>query len=138
MSASASRVWTISGSPVVRDAAGAWVEDADNPNWSSYHRTVRCTFPEVLRPRVVLLVPHHCPVHINQLNPEERASYAGICLTTVRATEAEGLAALEVGQNYVATDFADLMHFAPSGGAKLARQVAAKVRERAQALGYLP
>jgi hypothetical protein len=45
---------------------------------------------------------------------------------------------VEVGADFAKEDYADLLHLTPSGGAKLAVQVAASIRERARALGYVP
>jgi hypothetical protein len=48
------------------------------------------------------------------------------------------MAVLEEGADFTAADYADLVHFSPAGGNKLAVEVAARVRERARALGYIP
>jgi hypothetical protein len=123
---------------VARDGTGDWAEEPGSPWWALYHRTLRGSFPDVLRGHVIVLVPRISPYHLGRLSPEDRLSYAGVCRATVRATESEGLAALEVGATFSEKDYADLLHFAPSGGDKLAVQVAAQVRRRAWALGLLP
>ena len=128
----------VATAPLVRDSQGKWSQDTSGGNWLTYRRTLHLLFPEAMREHVVLLVPHHSLYHVKQLNPEERQAYEQLCTVTVRATQAEGFATLEVGQNYGENDYSDLCHYSPSGGAKLAHQVAAKVRERAQALGYRP
>jgi hypothetical protein len=128
----------LAATPLVRDSQGEWREDSAHGNWSVYRRTLHLLFPEAIREHVVLVVPQHSRYHVNQLSPEEQEAYAALCTATARVTEAEHFAALSVGSNFQINDYADLCHYSSSGGVKLARQVAAKVRERAQALGYLP
>jgi len=43
---------------------------------------------------------------------------------------------LEAGETYTADDYADASHLAESGGAKLAAELAPKVRGLARRLGY--
>lgn len=128
----------IAAVPLVRDSQGAWTEDASRGSWAIYRRTLHLLFPEAMREHVLLVAPQHCRRHVNQLNPEERQRYDVLGAATARISQAEGFAALAVGSNFQESDYADLCHFSPSGGAKLAVQVAAKIRERARALGFLP
>jgi hypothetical protein len=52
------------------------------------------------------------------------------------ALESLEFTALHVGTEYLPEDYADWSHLTASGGAKLAEQVAPKVREMARRLGY--
>jgi hypothetical protein len=124
--------------PVVGDDAEGWSEDPGFPFWATYHQALRCSFPDAMRERTVIVFLDCSLHHRNQLSPEEQRLYARLREASIRATEAEGLAVLAVGDELAEEDYADFLHLAPSGGDKMAVQVAAKVRERARALGYFP
>jgi hypothetical protein len=122
-----------------RDETSARLDDPQSPRWITYRRLLRALFPAPLRDRLVVLVSSHSRYHREQLPSAEQAEYSQVCRGTVRATEAEGVAALaEEYEGLAEEDYADLQHLSPSGGAKVAVRVAAKVRERARALGYIP
>jgi hypothetical protein len=127
---------SIANLAVMPDGAD-WVDDPTSSKWVAYHRLLANSFPEAMKNRLVLLVPRHATYDLNQLTAEEQAQYARICRATVRATEAEGIAALEIGEGFTVEDYADLLHFSPRGGDKMAVLVAAKLRERARALGFI-
>jgi len=123
--------------PVVPDG-GDWAGDPRSAAWVQYHRTLANSFPEAMKNRLLLLVPSYAVYDLNQLTAQEQQQCTRICRATVRATESEGIAALEIGDGFEVEDYADLLHFSPRGGDKMAVLVAAKVRERARALGFIP
>jgi hypothetical protein len=107
-------------------------------DWPDYRELLHGLFPGPLRPRVLLVLPRVSVYHLAQLRPKDRRTYTWVCAASVRATEAAGVAALEVGEGFAQEDYADFLHLSPSGGDKLAVRVATKVRQRARALGFIP
>jgi hypothetical protein len=124
--------------PVPEEADEANAEAIRGPSWDEFRAALRSSVPGAMRERIVLLVLRQGRFHLNQLSRADLLKYERICRATVRVTEAEGVAALEVGEEFAEADYADFLHFSPSGGDKLAVVVAAKVRQRARALGYVP
>jgi hypothetical protein len=129
---------SISGLALAEAGAGEGADDSAAP-WTTFHHiNLRASFPDPIRSRLVLLLPWHSRFHLNLLTPDEQVKYGRICRATVRITESEGIAALEIGAGFTIEDYADMLHFSPRGGDKMAVLVAAKVRERARALGFIP
>jgi hypothetical protein len=99
---------------------------------------LRACFPEGCRPRTLVLVPHENPYYLGLLAPAEQALSRRLVRDQVRAAEAAGFAALEVGRDYTVDDHYDGGgHYTEPGGARLAAEVAPKLRDMARRLGYL-
>jgi hypothetical protein len=123
---------------VRRDDGGAWAEDPADHRWALLRLALLHSFPPALREHLVIVVASHSRYHRKQLPPDLRLLYEAVGEVTVRIARSQGLAAFKEGEGFAEDDYADLMHLTASGGARLARQVAAQVRERARALGYVP
>jgi hypothetical protein len=105
---------------------------------SEMARQLRACFPEPCRPRTLVLVPHESPYRLRLLSPEEQATCRQLVVDQARTAECVGFAALAVGRDYTDGDYYDSGgHYSEQGGARLAGDVAAKVREMARRLGYL-
>jgi hypothetical protein len=99
---------------------------------------LRACFPEACRPRTLVLVPHENPYYLGQLAPAEQAASRQLVRDQVRAAEAVGFAALEVGRDFTVDDHYDGGgHLSEQGGHRLAAAVAPKLRDMARRLGYL-
>jgi hypothetical protein len=99
-------------------------------------RRTRDDFPAALRSRSVLCVLHVSPYYRARLTPAEQAQYNAALAAAGPAYEQAGFAAVEVGRTYCADDFVDHVHLTEEGGAKMAAEVAPRVRALAGALGY--
>jgi hypothetical protein len=121
----------------VRNASGQWVEDAVSAQWAALDRAAVTCFPAPLRDHALVLVMSFSPYYLHQLTPDERACYDAVNRCTVRHLANLNFASLAFGADCAAADYADHVHLAASGGAKLAEAVAAQVRVMAHRLGYV-
>jgi hypothetical protein len=92
--------------------------------------------PAPFRRRTLVVFNHLNPKYIRQLSPDIQARHAADYPESVRAVEQAGFAALELGREYTPRDYTDSCHFSWEGAAKMAADVAPKVREMARGLGY--
>ena len=101
-------------------------------------RQLRACFPEARRPRALVLIPHENPHYLGRLSPAEQALSRRLVLDQVRTVEVAGFAALAVGRDFTVDDCSDGGgHYTEQGGARLAAEVAPKLRDMARRLGYL-
>ncbi len=120
----------------VRDRRGRWVADEASGFWDGWERAVRVCFPGPARKRTLLLVESYSTYYLDQLTPGERACHDAGARLAVRRLRRLGFAAAEIEKGYSAADYADVVHLAESGGAKLAAQVAPEIERLARRLGY--
>ena len=99
-------------------------------------RSYKLCFPEPTRRRTLVLFSHLSPYYINRLPPDVQARHAADFVESVRALEQAGFAALELGRGYTELDYNDHCHFSSEGAAKMAADVAPRVRQLARDLGY--
>jgi lysophospholipase L1-like esterase len=100
-------------------------------------QTFRICVPEALRGRTLVVVPHLSPHFTRRLAPEIQRRHEADFAETVRALGQAGFAALEVGADYSEQNYFDHCHFSAEGGARLAADVAPRVRRLAEESGYL-
>jgi hypothetical protein len=124
------RGWCTNGAALVSGL------DAD-PSGSPLVKNAKLCFPEPCRKRTIILAIHDSPYYVDQLERTERATYRQLFGVAVRLLERAGFTALEIGKDYSTDDFYDRCHLSEQGGARLAEDVAAKVRELAERLGYI-
>jgi hypothetical protein len=117
--------------------SGRWKENRTSGDWRTFDRWVVTAFPPEVRPRTLLLVTWFSPYLLGRLSAEEQVCYARVSGLTRRHLERAGFPTLEVGRGYTPADYADWHHLAAPGGARLAAQVAPRVRALARQLGYL-
>jgi hypothetical protein len=114
----------------------AWIEANPEGAWAEFQRRAANSFPPAVRPRTLLLVTGLNPSYLGRLSVPERARFARTSRESAVRLEQLGFAALEVGKDCPASDYADSCHLLESGGAKLAAAVAPRVRQLARRLGY--
>jgi hypothetical protein len=101
-------------------------------------RQLRACFPGPCRPRTLILVAHENPYYLSRLPPADQEAVNRLVGDQVRAAEGAGFAALGVGRDFTVEDCYDGGgHYTEQGGARLAGEVAPKVRDMARRLGYL-
>jgi hypothetical protein len=101
-------------------------------------RQLRACFPGPCRPRTLILVAHENPYYLSRLPPADQEAVNRLVGDQVRAAEGAGFAALAVGRDFTVEDCYDGGgHYTEQGGARLAGEVAPKVRDMARRLGYL-
>ncbi|HTL68185.1 MAG TPA: hypothetical protein VL200_11025 [Lacunisphaera sp.] len=86
-------------------------------------------FPQLLRPRMLLLLSQSSPYYRDRLTPEERARDTFVFRTYEQVWRRHGIHAVIAGSDFTADDFADRIHLAPAGGQKLAELVARELRQ---------
>lgn len=119
----------------LKDERGCWVKNP--PVSQTYERALRTCFAASMRPRTVMVVLRQSSYLSQQLSREDQEFLGEVCRLTVRMCEEAGMTALEAGADYAFDDYADILHLTGSGGAKLAADVAPKVKELARRLGYM-
>jgi hypothetical protein len=99
-------------------------------------RSYKLCFPEPARGRTLVLFNRLSPYYVKRLPADIQARHAADFVESVRALEQAGFAALELGRGYTDLDYNDHCHFSREGAAKIAADVAPKVRQMARDLGY--
>jgi hypothetical protein len=99
-------------------------------------RSWKLCFPAPARRRTLVLFSHMSPYYINRLPPDVQTRYAADFTESVRALEQAGFTALELGRGYTELDYNDSAHPSSEGAAKMATDVAPRVRQLARDLGY--
>ncbi len=118
-----------------KDAAGVW-QLADHTR-DQFMLFATRAFPDLLKPRTLILVSRNSPFYTQRLEPELRERDEVAVRDTIAGFEKLGYAALDTGTDYKIEDFGDRTHLTSAGGAKLAATVAPKVEAMAAKLGYL-
>lgn len=93
--------------------------------------------PQVLAGRTLVVVRLFAPPALSRLPESVQATYQAKVSNTVARLEEMSIAALTVGGDFSAADYADGWHFSESGGARLAAAVSPRVQDLARRLGYL-
>jgi hypothetical protein len=83
-----------------------------------------------------MLLLYYNPKYRSQLTPSERERDELSYEAAQTALKNEGVQAVRAGNDYTPEDFRDTKHLSPSGGARLANQVADEVERMAQKLRY--
>lgn len=99
-------------------------------------RTFGEAIPDRLKARTLILLGRNSPHYWNLGSPEDQDRGVAAIRDSVQLWRRAGYAAIEYGRGYSAEDYGDRAHLAPSGGRKLAAEVAPEVRAIAERLGY--
>jgi hypothetical protein len=113
------------------DGRGGWTEQPER--WHQFEREVGDVLPEAFRPHALVVLTELNPIHLALLTAEERTRHAQLFAASLRRWQRAGYHAIEVGADFTPDDFYDYDHFTESGGVKLARAVAPRVRALAAA-----
>jgi hypothetical protein len=115
-----------------------WIEDTQSPFWQTFESRQMTSFPVgALRERSLFLVMGTTPYDLDKLTADERSAFRAVSAITKQKLEELGASAMLVCQDYELVNWCDWLHLSESGGARLAEEVAPRVRELADALGYL-
>jgi hypothetical protein len=99
-------------------------------------QSFKVCFPESRRRSTLVLINHISPYILRRLDPAVREQHLADYPPTVHALRKAGFAAEEVCAGFSETDFVDYSHLSPEGAVKLAAEVAPRVRQMAEELGY--
>jgi hypothetical protein len=112
---------------------------AEHPKetWAKFDHSAMTCFTEPIRKRTLIVVWWQSPDYLALASVEDRAGYALLSRQTAQHLEKSSFRALEVGQDFLTSDYGDSIHLMPWGGAKLAAALAPEVRKLARQLGYL-
>jgi hypothetical protein len=85
-------------------------------------------FAAPLRARMLMLLVENCPYYRDQLTASERARDNLVFSWYQALWRAHGVSCAVIGRDFSALDYHDRAHLAPSGGEKLALDVAGRIR----------
>jgi lysophospholipase L1-like esterase len=105
---------------------------------NNFIRNARAAFPDEFKRRTLILVSYNAPYLVNELSRGEKTAYEFIYSQGESWLKKAGYHSMLIGVGLTDEDFADRVHLTPSGGQKMANDVAQKIRVMAVQLGYLP
>ncbi len=104
----------------------------------AFMRDARVAFPDAFKRRTLILLAYNAPYFSSQLSKDEYAAYEFAFSQGKYWLQKAGYHSVLIGPDLTDEDFADRVHLAPSGGRKLASDIAPEIRAMAVQLGYLP
>jgi hypothetical protein len=108
----------------LQNARGQW--EPDPAKWANFEQELRAMFPAELRPRIVVVLLRGNPFFMQTLTDEERERNERIYQLAQEAYERTGYRVVQFRPtDFTADDYIDGGHLMASGGAKVARAVAA-------------
>jgi len=120
-----------------RGADGRWEEDSASRSWTDFEHLSRVAMPAEVRKRTLAVVTYESPFYRRDLTPDETQQQQLGLQGTVRRMNEAGYDCLTVGADFSIEDYFDVIHFAPSGGAKMADTLAPELKKLAKQLGYV-
>lgn len=110
-----------------------FLQQQDAPMRAYVRECAAWSFATELRPHTLMLVSGYNPAIVEQLTSEEVKRYASLMNACVEAWHAEGFHAAREGDDFLAQDFSDNVHYSPAGARKIACILAPQVRAIARA-----
>jgi hypothetical protein len=92
--------------------------------------------PDLLRAHLIAVAIRQSPYYTDRFLAAERAGYEANYRRFVDTLRDAGVRSIDVGEGWVSTDYADMVHVSELGGRKFAETVAPLVRQLASDLGY--
>jgi hypothetical protein len=120
----------------VKDRNGRWTEDSASGTWFAIRKYAATGYPSALHEQTLILVMHWSPHYEAMLSADEQDCLRQVCESTVRTLEEVHYSAMPLGAGYTPADYADNVHLTESGGAKMAAEVAVKIRQMARRLEF--
>ena len=102
--------------------------------WPDLERLIEAGFVPRMKARSLVVVSSYAPYYVHRIPSEEQGRYAALLRRTEQEYRAAGLHSIESGSLYDDVDYKDLVHMVPSGGRRLANEVAPEVRKIAHEL----
>ena len=109
-------------------------------DWQSYGSVVEHSIPPPLRPRTMAVLVRPNPKYLARIDAETpgfQARYDDKVQEALGRLRSCGLDAVQAGVTLDVEDYLDTQHLRPSGGAKLAHELAPAIRAQAERLGYV-
>jgi hypothetical protein len=100
----------------------------DSKMWPNVEVQIAAGFVPQMRARSLIVVSTVSPYYIHQMSGDEQNRYASFLRRSAEAYRNVGLHAMESGSLYNEADYKDAVHMLPSGGRRLANEVAPEVR----------
>lgn len=109
-----------------------------DPQLSIEHveETVDYTFSPDIRPNTALVATPNSPFYVDQLTETEHQTYLANFQDLATRLSATGIEPIMVPEIFEDADYCDRVHYAPSGGEKLATFLAPLIVAKARELGY--
>jgi hypothetical protein len=106
------------------------------PSRDDMTQTTAAMMPPTLRAVTIGIITPNSPHYVDRLSPQEQAALRDQAQRHAEALRAIGLRRVIVPTGYTARDYADRVHLAIPGGAKLAADLAPVIAATANELGY--
>ena len=120
-----------------KDANGQWL--LYEPSWINFSAGIKGAIPDPLKKRTLILMSRNSPYYLARLTRDEQERDDLAYLHAVEMWKAGGYDSIAYGgKEFTELDYNDRTHLVASGGVKLAKLVADKVRDMSKNLGYLP
>jgi hypothetical protein len=114
------------------------VEFSHGKHWRLLDEALDANFPASTRARTLICVMRYSPYRLAQLREDEHEWYERVVRRYAEAFRVHGFDAAAIGRDWNPADYSDSRHLTPEGGAKLAFELAPRLRAMAAKLGYLP
>jgi hypothetical protein len=113
-------------SGLTQDPNGKWVPYQDM--WDRFAKYGGDMFPDELKPKCLIVLVRGNPYFMQTFTAQDRQNLETIYRLGQDALKRLGFQVFTMSKDYTADDFVDAGHFMPSGGRKLAKEVAAHVQ----------
>jgi len=104
----------------------------------NFIRNARTAIPDEFKRRTLVLLSYNAPYLVHELSRDEYTAYEFVYDQGKSWLKKAGYHSILVDPDLIDQDFADGVHLTPSGGERMADNVAQEVRAMAIQLGYLP
>jgi hypothetical protein len=95
--------------------------------WSNFQHEASTVIPAAMRKRILMVLLPNSPYFVKRLSNDEQARQSLGFSESCKQWETAGFHSIEAGKDFCEEDYVDRLHLAPSGGSKLANQVAAEI-----------
>jgi hypothetical protein len=99
-------------------------------------RQIAATFPDALRPHMILAFKTYSPYYTSHLSPEEKDIFVMRLDLAKQVYESHGISSVVVNPDFDSDDFCDRDHLSDSGAPIYADILAGAIREKSKELGY--
>jgi lysophospholipase L1-like esterase len=110
---------------------GVWTVAEDGQAWARYRTTLAAQIPPGLREHAIVMVLHKSPYFTSRLPATARACLREQYQRAADLLTDEGYHVVQLGQDWDADDFTDLLHPSGAGGQKMAATLAPHIQSLA-------
>jgi hypothetical protein len=130
---------------IVRNASRTFGVQDEQGRWTiapafraTFADTVHARIPSAVRPHLLMVLCQNAPYYRNRLTPDEQARDEAVWRGFAALWREQGIASFVNGTDFEDADYNDRTHLTPSGGRKLAAQVAKEIERMQSATNSAP